>query len=39
MTIHLFFIFIDTVSLLNKVSIQMVVHDKKRLLKGYQQYE
>ena len=37
--IHFFLVFIHTIGFFNKVAIDMVVHNKKRLLKGYQQYE
>jgi hypothetical protein len=39
MAIHFFLVFIDTVSLFNKITIDMVVHNKKRLLEGNQQNE
>ena len=37
--IHFFLVFIHTIGFFNKVAIDMVVHNKKRLLKGYQQYK
>ena len=37
--VHFFLVFIHTIGFLDKVAIDMVMHNKKRLLKGYQQYE